>query len=192
MQRRIAIIDGHPDPDRTRLCHTLADAYTKSALQAGHEVERIDVATLDFPVLRRWADFYGDTTPPAGIAPAQAAIGRADHLLIVYPLWLGTMPALLKAFLEQTLRPGFAIATDDDRKLLAGRSARLVVTMGMPAVIYRWFYGAHSLRSLERNVLKFCGIKPVRTTLFGLVDKAGDGRAERWFAKMAKLGAAGR
>jgi hypothetical protein len=27
--------------------------------------------------------------------------------------------------------------------------------MGMPAAVYRWFYRAHSLKSLERNILGF-------------------------------------
>lgn len=50
------------------------------------------------------------------------------------------MPALLKAFFEQALRPGFAMSTSAKggwTKLLSGRSARVVVTMGMPAFVYR-------------------------------------------------------
>src|SRR3546814_10287671 len=76
----------------------------------------------------------------------------ADHLVILYPLWLGDVPALLKGFLEQILRPGFAIdegSTGMSAKLLTGRSARIIVTMGMPAPIYRLFFRAHSLKSLE-------------------------------------------
>ena len=85
----------------------------------------------------------------------------------------GSMPALLKAFLEQVLRPGFAFGAAERRgmpkKLLAGKSARIVVTMGMPAFFYRLYYRAHSLKSLERNILGFVGIKPVRVTLLGNV-----------------------
>ena len=73
---------------------------------------------------------------------------------------------LLKAFLEQALRPGFAFDESSrmPRKLLKGRSARIVVTMGMPAFVYRWYFGAHGLRSLERNILGFCGIRPIRAS----------------------------
>jgi putative NADPH-quinone reductase len=49
------------------------------------------------------------------------------------------MPVLLKAFLEQVMRPGVALECRKHgfpRGLLAGHSARLVVTMGMPALIY--------------------------------------------------------
>jgi multimeric flavodoxin WrbA len=70
-------------------------------------VRLIEVAKLDFPLLRSQEDFdHG--SPPEAIRPAQEAIAWADHLVILYPLWLGTLPALLKGFLEQVLRPDFA------------------------------------------------------------------------------------
>lgn len=194
MTKRIAIIDGHPDPDPGRLCHALCDAYEAGAKAAGHEVERLTVARLDFPLLRTRADFEGPPTAP-DMARAQEAIRRADHLLIVYPLWLGTMPALLKGFLEQVFRPGFAFeitAKGSVRTLLKGRSARVVITMGTPGFWYRLVMGAHSLKSLEGNILKLAGIRPVRDTVFGLADSAGEAKRARWLRKMEALGRARR
>ncbi len=136
----------------------------KGAEDGGHEVKRIDVAQLEFPILRTKDDFEKGVAPDA-IKQAQATISWADHLVILYPLWLGSMPALLKAFLEQVLRPGFAFEYQKSggiaKKLLTGRSARIVVTMGMPAFVYRWVFFAHSLKSLRRNTLWFCGIGPI-------------------------------
>ena len=190
---RILLIDGHPDPAPERLCHALADSYLKGAQAAGHETRRIDVAGADLPLLRSEAEFHDGALPAVAVA-AQTAIEWAEHLVLVYPLWLGTMPAALKALLEQTLRPDFAMEYGGRFPVgrLRGRSARVVVTMGMPALAYRWFYGAHSLKSLERNVLKFCGVRPVRETLYGLVGEASDAKRARWLAEMAKLGARGR
>ncbi len=63
--------------------------------------------------------------------------------------------------------------------------------MGMPALVYRWYFGAHSLKSLERNVLGFSGFGPIRESLVGMVEaKSGKGR-EKWLRKMAAYGAAG-
>ena len=109
-----------------------------------------------------------------------------------YPLWLGTMPALLKALLEQVFRPGFAIdqAKYGWKKRLRGKSARIVVTMGMPAFIYRWYFRAHSLKNLERNILAFSGIGPINATLIGMVEGASAKR-EKWIAHMRKLGRKG-
>lgn len=190
---RIAIIQGHPDPAGHHLCHALADAYAEGAA-AAHAVTRIEVARLDFPWLRTKAEFETGALP-AALAPAQQAIGAADHLLIVYPLWLGTMPAVLKAFFEQVFRPGFALDHGEGgwpKKRFGRKSARVAVTMGMPALAYRWYFRAHSLKSLERNILRFSGIHPVRESLFGLVEAADEAKRRRWLAEMRALGAAAR
>ena len=193
MGRNIVIIDGHPDPNPLRLCHALANAYETGARAANHEVTRINIGQLDFPILRTQAEFEGGSVVP-DIADAQAAIRGADHILIIYPLWLGTMPALLKAFLEQVIRPGFAFEANSKGfpgKLLKGRSARIVITMGMPGLFYRWFFGAHSLKSLERNILKFCGIGPIRETIFGMVDAGSDTKRAKWLDRVASMGRKG-
>ena len=189
----VAIIQGHPDPAGGHYGHDLADAYARGAAAAGHELQRIEVARLDFPVLRTKAEFE-QAAPVADIRDAQDTILWADHLLILYPLWLGTMPALLKAFLEQVLRPGFAFDESKrlPRKLLKGRSARIVVTMGMPAFIYRWYFGAHGLRNLERNILGFCGIRPIRASLIGMVDAGAATRRAKWLERVSVLGRRGR
>lgn len=195
MSRHITIIQGHPDPAGSRLCHQLADAYAAGAGAAGHSVRRIEVAMLDFPLLRTAQDFETGTPAP-DIGTAQDAIRWAEHVVIVYPLWLGSLPALLKGFLEQTFRPGFAMEQKSagwPRKLLKGRSARIVVTMGMPAFVYRWYFGAHGLKNLERNILGFAGFHPVRRLLIGMVDTLGEAnKRERWLERMKALGRAGR
>lgn len=194
MTRTIAVIDGHPDPDRGRFCHALADACAEGAAEAGHIVERISIADLDIPMLRTAADWTG-APPTEAIRHCQEAIGRAEHLVIVYPLWLGSMPALLKAFMEQVFRPGFAVREGERglrSGLLTGKSARIVVTMGMPALVYRWFFLAHSLRSLERNILRFSGIGPIRETLIGSIDAIGPEKRAAWLERLTELGRRGR
>ena len=192
MARRIVIIQGHPDPAGDRFCHALADTYAAGAEAAGREVKRIEVAKLEFPLLRTQADFEKGSPSPQ-VAAAQEAIRWAEHLVIVYPLWLGMMPALLKGFFEQVFRPGFAHRTDARgwEALLKGRSARIVVTMGMPALIYRWYFGAHGLKSLERSILRFVGIKPIRETLIGMVGSLNEKKSKTWLEKLRTLGASG-
>lgn len=186
----ILVIDGHPDPDRARFVHALADAYADGARAGGHQLRRIEVARLDFPLVRSRADWTGGA-PPAVIAAAQEDIRWARHIVFLYPLWLGDVPALFKGFLEQVAREGFALAPGRPKGLLGGRSARLVVTMGMPAIFYRLYFGGHSVKSLRRNVLNLVGIKPVRTSLVGNVEGDAKTRA-RWLATMSRLGRAAR
>jgi putative NADPH-quinone reductase len=191
--RRITLIQGHPDPAGGHLDQALADAYAEGASGAGHELRRIAVARLDFPLLRNKAEFEHGPTPPA-LVEAQAAIAWAEHLVVVYPIWLGDMPALLKGFLEQTLRPGFAFDYLDGGKVrmrLKGKSARLVVTMGMPAMAYRWYYGATSVKSFERHILKFIGVAPVHRSLYGMAEAASDDQRRGWLDELRELGRQG-
>lgn len=190
MARRIAIIQGHPDPRGNHFGHALAEAYAQGAEAAGHEQRRIEVAQLDFPLLRTKEDWERGE-PPAPMRQAQETIAWADHLVILYPLWGGEMLALLKAFFEQAFRPGFAFKMEPGEKLLAGRTARIIVTMGMPALFYRWYYRAHSLKSLERNILGFSGIGPIRASLIGMVE-GSDARRRKWLETMRTLGRDGR
>jgi putative NADPH-quinone reductase len=194
MVKHIVIIHGHPDAQVRHYGHALADEYAKGAQDGGHEVRRIEVAHLDFPLLRTKEDFEKGV-PPDAIRQAQEVIKWANHLVIIYPLWLGSMPALLKAFLEQVFRPGFAFDYQASgkmtRKLLTGKSARIVVSMGMPALIYRWFFFAHSLKNLERNILGFSGIKPIRSTLIGSIEGLTDRQRADWLDVLRDLGEQG-
>lgn len=187
--RRILVINGHPDLNAIHFGHALADAYIDGARSGGHEYRRLDLARLDFPFLRSKEDWENGPLP-AGLVAAADLIAWADHLVLVFPLWLGTMPALVKAFLEHVLHPLHGGSRGIDllpTERLAGKSVRIVVTMGMPAAWYRFFYRAHGLRGLERNILRFCGASPVRSTLIGLVEGSAARRA-RALARVRGLG----
>jgi putative NADPH-quinone reductase len=192
--RRILILQGHPDRASDHFCHALAERYRAGAEAAAHEVHQVALSHLDFPLLRSKREWESGPLP-SGLAAAQREIAWAEHLVLVFPLWLGDMPALVKGFLEQVARPGFAVPAPGQvgiaKKLLRGRSARIVVTMGMPAVLYRWYFGAHAIRSLERNILRFVGVAPVRRSLIGLVEGKDGSRRARWLTAIERLGAKG-
>lgn len=193
MTRKILIIDGHPDPDPSRYGHELGTAYEEGAREVGHEVRRVRVANMTFPILRTGDDF-NEGKEPVEIASVQADVRWADHIVIVFPLWLGSMPALTKAFFEQLFRPGFAFSTDKENwksPLLKPKSARVVVTMGMPAWVYRYVYFAHGVRGMERNILKFVGLNPVKESLIGSVETCSQQAREDWLEIMRDLGRIG-
>lgn len=192
--RKIAIIDGHPDHREDSFCRALVNAYVSAAASAGHGVRRLTLAHIDFPLLRSREEWENGQLP-AALRDAQETIAWADHIVIVYPLWLGSMPALLKAFFEQVLRPGFAVAQGKRglmTGLLRGKSARIIVTMGMPAIVYRLFFFAHGLAALKRNILKFVGIGPIATTLVGSIETIGHEQRERWLRRIEALGREGK
>ena len=190
--QNIVLMQGHPDNTSPHFGHALASAYAAGAAGAGHQVRQVDVSQLGFPLLRTQADWELGPVPP-GLQQAQEDIRWANHIVIFFPLWLGDMPALLKGFLEQIARPGYAFERKDGKtafaeKKLKGRSARVVVTMGMPALVYRWYFRAHSVKSPERNILGLMGIAPVHETLIGMVASLREKDSAGWLKKLGKLG----
>lgn len=187
MGKHVLVIDAHPDPARGRLVHALATQYASAAEAGGHLTQVVRLCDLDFPWLHSAAEFAG--RPKGVIGSQQEHFRWADHVVIIYPLWLGSMPALLKAYLEQIMRPGFAFAYGKGRglpkKLLTGKSAHIVVTMGMPSLFYQLYYRSHSVRSLARNILGFAGFKPVRVSLIGNVEGSARARNSRIKALLA-------
>ena len=114
MVKRIAIIQGHPDASGNHLLNAMADAYAEAATSSEHQVRRIEVAKLDFPLLRTQVDFETGELPPALVQPRDD-MRWAEHWVFLFPLWHGTMPALLKGFLEHIFRPGFAMEYSEKR-----------------------------------------------------------------------------
>ncbi|MFW5660622.1 MAG: NAD(P)H-dependent oxidoreductase [Oceanicaulis sp.] len=191
---RICLVNAHPDPAPERFCHALADAYEDGAKGAGHTVDRFDAGSLDFGFLDSAKAF--EAAPPAVFEPVRDALGVADHFVFVYPLWLGTLPAKSKAFLEHVGRANFFLDTQSDSsnwpaQKMKGKSARLIVTMGMPGFAYRLFFGSHSVKGLEAGIFKLSGFSPVKDSVFGLVE-AGPERRQALLAEARRLGAAGR
>lgn len=191
MPKNILVLNGHPDPRPERLCAALANAYVRGAEAAGHAVRRIDVGAAHFALIRSTAEFVDAEAAP-DIQHAQDDLRWADHLVILHPLWLGGTPAVFKGFLEQVFRYGVALTPPGgpQRGLLRGKSARVVVTMGMPASIFRWIFGAHGLKSLEKGVLWISGFKPIRHVIIGDVEGANPRARQRWLQAMARYGAA--
>ncbi len=192
--KEIVIIQGHPDPEGNRFCHALAKAYFKGAALKGHTIDLIDIAQIEFPILRSQADFV-QGEPPEAIQKAQKIIQAAQHLLVIYPLWLGTMPAFLKAFLEQVFRPGFNANHVSSEKpwerLVSEKTAHIVVTMGMPDVTYRSYFLAHGMKSVEGNILAFSGINVIQQTLIGSVESISADEKKQWLEQMELAGRAG-
>ena len=50
---------------------------------------------------------------------------------------------------------------------LKGRSASVIVTMGMPPLLFRTIFGAHGIKAFTQSILRLAGLSPIRTSYFG-------------------------
>ncbi len=154
-------------------------------------MRELELARLEFARDVTTRDFADQPVEP-DIAQARALLAWAEHLVLVYPTWWGTMPALLKAFLDRVLAPGFAFADEGKSfvPLLGGRSAELLTTMDTPGWVWRWIYGAPGDRALARATLGFCGIKVARIARCGPIKDSSAAQRQTWLAAAERRGEA--
>ena len=185
--RKVLIIVGHPR--RQSLCQALASACGSGARRAGAQVRELRLAELRFDPNVRSFDPSAQAVEKA-VIQARRLIRWADHIVFVYPTWWGTMPALLKGFLDRVLAPGFAF-TETERgfaPLLRGRSAELLTTMDTPRWVYRWIYGAPGHKAMARAILGFCGIEVARVASFGPVNRSDLEQRQDWLEQAQRRG----
>lgn len=152
------------------------------------------MATLQFdPILRMGYAVPQELEPD--LQAAQVSILNADHLVVLFPSWWGSTPALLKGFIDRTFLPGFAFKYKKDSvwwdRLLSGRTGHLVVTMDTPWY-YNWLvYGNANIRAMKAATFQFCGIKRVKVTTFDSVRSSTEARRTAWLEQMAQMGTQG-
>jgi len=189
--KKILIINGHANKDSFN--YTISAAYKKGAESNNAEVKTLNIIDLQFKPFM--SEFSKDLEPEPDIIKAQELITWADHLVWVYPTYWATMPALMKAFIEQTFLPGFAYKYKKSEKFvkwdkyLNGKSARLISTMDSPPWFYKLFTKDPGYKTLK-DIMNFCGIKPVKRTYFGSVKVSSEEQRKGWIDKAEKLGTA--
>ncbi|MES2796748.1 MAG: NAD(P)H-dependent oxidoreductase [Bacteroidota bacterium] len=187
--KNILIINGHPDDQSFNF--GIAEAYQKGAESSGAEVVIVNVRDLNFnPNLQFGYRKRMDLEPD--LLMAQEKITWADHLVIIYPVWWGSIPALLKGFLDRVFLPGFAFQKRENSvwwdKLLKGKTGRIISTLDQPAWYYWLIYRQPTNNAMKKMVLQFCGIDPVSVTTIGPLRLSETKFRENWLQKIENLG----
>lgn len=187
---RTLIILGHPRRDS--LCGALAEAYRQGAEQAGVETHLLSLGELEFdPHVREDSPEHQPLEPD--LERGRAWLAWAEHLVFVYPNWWGTMPALLKGFLDRLVMPGDAFrfygpGATQWEGLWAGKTAQLITTMDTPPPVYRWLFKAPGTHAMRNATLGFCGVKPVRSLVVGPVRTSDDAQRREWIERSRRAG----
>lgn len=188
-RKKILIINGHPDKESFNF--GLAEAYKNGALTSGAEVKEIVVREINFnPNLQYGYRKRTDLEPD--LLDAQEKINWAEHLVWIYPVWWGSIPALLKGFIDRVFLPGFAFKKRENSlwwdKLLKNKSARIISTLDQPAWYYWLMYRQPSHYAMKKLTLEFCGISPVKITTIGPIRLSEEAFRKKWLKKIEKIG----
>ncbi len=191
MSKRIVVLLGNSDTDS--FSGAIADQYQASAEDAGHEVTRFNVCDMKFdPILHKGYKVIQELEPD--LVHLQQAIKDADHLVIIYPNWWCTMPAILKGLFDRMWMPGFAFNFDKvTRKLiqrLKGKTARTIVIAGTHSPFKTWWLFGDYTNEIQHGILGFSGINAATTT-FGPSERVSEAKKQQWLRRVAELGRKG-
>ena len=184
MQKKILVINAHPYDES--YVSELFRTYVNHLDTNKHQVKTIELGKMTFdPVLR-----YGYTKRMPvdnDIELSQNLVSWADHIVFFYPIWWTTMPALLKGWIDRVITPGFAFNSQGFKttKHLKGRTAQLFMTSDAPALYQRLILNS-PVRLMKRHILGYCGIKVVKSDIFGIVTSAKRERARKRFIEKVK------
>lgn len=191
MAKKVLLILGHPSQES--LCNALLNAYKKGAENSDAVCKTLIISALNFnPNLSTGYKNREAMPLEDDVLHSQQLINWADHIVMAYPTWWGSMPALTKGFFDRVFLPGFAFKHHKGKnfpeKLLSGKSIRLLVTMNAPKWWFYMVYGAAQYRMLKQLVFGYVGFNPVKFSTYGLVRKSTKQQRLTWLNKTEKLG----
>lgn len=191
MSKRIFVLLGHPDKET--YSGQMADRYESSAREEGHEVRRTNLGDLQFdPILHKSYKEIQVLEPD--LVKLQEDIKWAEHIVIVYPNWWNTMPALLKGMFDRMWLPGFAFNFDKETKKLVQRlndkTGRVIIVAGTHSPFQTWWKFGDYTNEIQYGILEFAGIE-TKVSAFGPCEKVDGTCREKWMEKISELGKKG-
>ncbi|MCK0126894.1 NAD(P)H-dependent oxidoreductase [Gelidibacter sp. F2691] len=188
-KKKILIINGHPDKESFNF--GLSEGYRKGAEKTGAEIKEINIRELDFNPNLQFG-YRKRTELEPDLLQAQEKLKWADHIVWVYPVWWGSVPAIMKGFLDRVLLPGFAFKKKEGslwwNKYFTGKTSRLICTLDQPAWYYKWFYGSPTNKAMKKLTMNFIGVKSVKITSIGPIRLSTEDFRHKWLKKIENLG----
>ena len=169
------IVTAHPSSKN--LTRAMASIFKTVGKSKGEDVKMIDLyKDKQMPFLSFETNEDLSKEDPVR-AYYQEQVTWADQIVIVYPFWWGTMPAILKNWIDTVFTMGFAAEYNEKGRpvgLLQGKSVRVLSTSGAPTFLYCLNGIRRANKKIwKQTIVEFCGMKFDGFHLFGGVDTSG-------------------
>ncbi|CAH0525781.1 NAD(P)H-dependent oxidoreductase [Vibrio hippocampi] len=185
--KKVLVINANPK--RESFCRSLANSYALSAALE-HEVKQLHISEMSFAISLDHG--FDDTIAlEPDLLRFQELILWAEHIVIVTPVWWGSLPAKFKGLVDRVFLPNFAFkyvkGKSFPEKLLSGRTSELMITLDTPPFWYKYFNGNVIYKHVKNTILDFSGIKNRSATYFGPIASSSAKTRAFWLNKASKL-----
>lgn len=166
------IVVAHPTP--TSLTHAIARHVAEgiTGTSQGHTVEIADLAAEGFDPRYTEADiaaFEQRAAMPADVAAEQARVDRADALVLVYPIYWWSLPAVLKGWIDRVFTQGWAyedIPGQKVNKKLQRLQVHLLANGGADeGMVQRHGYATAMTTQIDHGIFDYCGARVLSSRL---------------------------
>ncbi|MEC1456620.1 NAD(P)H-dependent oxidoreductase [Bacillus haynesii] len=181
-----AVIYAHPNPNSFN--GAILNQVIKALEDGKHSYDVIDLYKDRFdPILlfdekKRRSDMKHDPET----AEYRRIVKNADHLIFIYPLWWGGMPAMMKGFIDRVFAAGEAYTYQGKlpKGLLKARTASVYYTADAPSWYLRFWRRDADWVTVKDVMLKFCGVRRVRRLLFAGVKDSSEEKRTQWLDRV--------
>ena len=167
--KKTLLITAHPSSQG--FVHTMAKQYEQVVKKNGGSVEILDL--YDSKNRQPFLKFETPKEcPQEGLKEMHKKIINADEIVLSFPVWWGDAPAIMKNWLDCNFTPGFAYkyTAKGVKKLLIGKTAKILATSDAPGIAYSFFLAPMRL-TWSKMRLDFCGIKVTHFKVYGKMRK---------------------
>ena len=113
----------------------------------------------------------------------------AERIVMIFPIWWMTLPAMMKGFVDKVIFPGVAYEMEDGRlrsRLRNLRQVTVITTMNTPAEVYSDIFGNSIEGSLIKGTFNQIGIHDAEWISLNMVKQADDNTRAEWLEGLEK------
>lgn len=190
-QRRVLVLNGHPDPRSERFCAALCSAYAEGVRSRGWQTRELSLGSLS-PMAAFGSDGW-DECPDVSddMEDAFEMVQWANERVIIFPLWLNGAPPPLRRFFDDLDKMDQKSGSGFSALGRSKRAVRIVVTMELPAFAHRLLFRAGANALDVENPLSLPGLRIERATFVGSVNAISARRRAGWLHAVRESGVSG-
>lgn len=186
----ILLIYAHPDKDSFLM--KIRERFISEAKAAGHTVFLRDLLEMNFDPVLGYNDLNHIRAGNVAndILQEQEYVQKSDAIVVIYPIWYMSMPAIIKGYFDRVLTKGFAFKFKDDTVigLLENKNVYLISTAGLKKELFDTMYLIENFNHIvDYGIFEFCGMEVKRHDYYWSIPFLSDKEKKQILTEVAQI-----